>query len=395
MRLTIPSVIKPIKATGAAARGAARAGAMLLAFCCGTAWAGGPGSAGVQVLKTDVSPRAFGMGGAYVAVSDDIYAANYNPAGLAQLYLPEASAMYVSGFEDSSLNYVAFGMPLPIQGLAGLDKPGLAVSALFSDSGKFTYNSIGPTGDVASLNMDAEKTRVIAISYGEKVYSDELRLEGYKGNLEQYLGLSVKYIGSELLETYSASALAFDAGWIMREPNLGLSVAASLSNFGTGMQYYKETTPLPTTVRVGASYQRPTVMAQSLLLSVEGDFYTQEQLKSFRAGLEYHFQETFNFRLGYRGGDDNKGGTAGLGVHYENFALDFGMSFGAQVYNTSQVSFSYKFSNWRAGEVKKRARQYKDKQPEQAPARRAAPAQKKRAEPEKKQKKDNDFFLIY
>lgn len=375
--------------------------AAALVLCPAAVLASGPGSTGVQVLKTDVSPRAFGMGGAYVGVADDIYAVNYNPAGLAQLYLPEASAMYLSGFEDASLNYFSFGMPLPIQGLAGFDRPGLAVSALFSDSGEFTYNSIGATGGVSSLNMDAEKTRVISLSYGEKVHSGQVNLEGFKLDLEQYLGLSVKYIGSELLETYSASAVAFDAGWMMRDPGLGLSVGASLTNFGSGLQYYKEAAALPSAVRVGASYQRPTVMSQSLLISGEADFYLEEKLKSFRAGIEYHFQEIFNFRLGYRGGEDNGGATGGLGVRYESFALDFGLSLSGEVYNASQVSFSYKFSGWRSGEIVKKPRQYKDarSEPERKaqPARpsRAEPEKRRQAEPEKKQKKDSDFFWIY
>ena len=369
--------------------------ALLLAAA--PAYAGGPGSAGVQVLKTDMSPRAFGMGGAFVAVSDDIYSSNYNPAGLGQLYLPEASAMYLSGFDDSKLQFLAFGMPLPIQGLAGLDKPGLAVSAIFSDSGRFLYSPIDSAGNVGAVSMDAESTRVLALSYGEKVYSDEVNLEGYKAKIEQYLGLTVKYIDSELLETYSASAVAFDGGWLMREPNLGLSLGASLSNFGPGITYFREATPLPSILRIGAAYQRPTVMAQSLLISAEYDAYLNEGLKSLRAGIEYHFQEIFNLRLGYKGLEDNKGPTIGLGVHYENFSLDFGMSMGGEVFNTSQVSFAYKFTGWRTGEIKKQPRYSTKEEPAPRPAR-AKPAAREPArqtKPEKKPRSDSDFFWIY
>jgi hypothetical protein len=107
--------------------------------------------------------------------------------------------------------------------------------------------------------------------------------------------------------------------------------------------------------------------------------------------LEYHFQEMFNFRLGYRGAEDNSGATMGLGVHYESFALDFAMSLGGAVYNTTQVSFSYKFAAWQTAEIKKKARQYRapsynpeKKQPE-----------KKTSRPEQKKKTDSDFFWIY
>lgn len=374
-------------------------GAALALLCClpPSALAGGPGSAGVQVLKTDMSPRALGMGGAFVAVADDVYAAEYNPAGLGQLYLPEASAMYQSGFDDATLQHLSFGLPLPIQGFAGFDKPGLGVSAMFSDSGRFVYNPIDSNGSVNSVSMDAESTRVIALSYGEKIFSDEVDLEGYTAKIDQYLGLSVKYIGTELLETYSASALAFDGGWLLRENNLGLSLGASISNFGGGVKYYQETTPLPTILRLGAAYQRPTVMSQSVLLAAEADLYLQEKLKSLRFGLEYHFQEYFDFRLGYRAAEDNKGPTVGLGVHYENFSLDFGMTMGGEVFNTSQVSFAYKFSGWRTGEYLRKKPQYRGPQADE-PAAKVKPAkagQKAPGKPAAKPKKDSDFFWIY
>ncbi len=368
------------------------AAVFLLCLTAAPARSGGPGSAGVQVLKSDISPRASGMAGAFVAVADDAYAASYNPAGIAQLYMPQASAMYLSGFDDSKLQYLTFAMPLPVEGFAGYAKPGFGVSALFSDGGKFEYNRIEPGGAVTTKSMNAESTRVLTLSYGEKVYAGETDLEGYKANIEQYLGFSVKYIGSQLLGTYSASALAMDGGWLIRDLNSGLSLGASLSNAGSGLKYYKEDTSLPTILRLGAAYQPPTVMDQSLLLSVDADLYLQEKLRSLRAGLEYRFQDMFCFRLGYKGLDDNKGMAWGLGVHYESFALDFGMSVSGEVFNTSQVSFSYKFSGWQTAELKKKARQfYRGPSPESARPVQGKPA----AKPEKKPGKDSDFFWIY
>lgn len=375
---------------------AAAAGLFLLLPPAATA--GGPGSAGVQVLKSDISPRAAGMGGAFSAVADDVYAANYNPAGVAQLYIPELSAMYFSGFEDSGLQSFNFAMPLPIQGLSGYDKPGLGISALFADSGDFVYRPIGPTGSIQEISMDAESTRVFSLSYSEKVYADTVDLEGYKADITQYLGMSVKYVGSELLDTYSASAVAMDAGWLVRDANSGLSMGVSVSNFGSGLKYYEEDTPLPSILRVGAAYQRPTVMSQSLLLAVDGDFYLEEQLKSLRCGLEYHFQDMFNFRLGYKGMDDNPGLTFGLGVQYESFALDFGMTTSGEVYSTSQVSVSYKFAGWRTAELKKKARRFRPPSPEppKGAVKRESKKPSREKQPSRRQKpKKDDFFWIY
>jgi hypothetical protein len=100
----------------------------------------------------------------------------------------------------------------------------------------------------------------------------------------------------------------------------------------------------------------------------------------------------FNFRLGYRGAEDNSGATMGLGVHYESFALDFAMSLGGAVYNTTQVSFSYKFAAWRTAEMKKKARQYY-RAPSSGPEKKQP--EKKTSRPEQKTKKDTDFFWIY
>ncbi|OGS06332.1 MAG: hypothetical protein A2270_07870 [Elusimicrobia bacterium RIFOXYA12_FULL_51_18] len=363
--------------------------------------AGGPGSTSVQILKTDMSPRAMGMAGSFVAVADDIYTVNYNPAGSGQLYIPEASAMYLTGFEDSKLQFLGFGMPLPVIGLAGVEKAGMAVSAIFSQSGKFTYRRIEPDGNISSRDMDAETTRVLSLSYGEKIYSGDIKIEGYNAAIDQYLGLSAKYISSELLETYSASALAFDAGWLVREPNLGLTFGASLSNYGKGVKYLNETSPLPAILRLGLSYEKPTFMDQSVLLVMENDIYLKESLKSLRVGLEYHFEKIFNFRLGYKAMEDNKGPTMGLGVHHEGFALDFALSLANEVFNTSQVAFTYKFTGWRVGSYKKNTH-YRDQEdthakPEKAD-KPAAPAKKEPVKPkgqrEPDKKKDSGFFWI-
>lgn len=357
--------------------------------------AGGPGSAAVQVLKTQMSPRAAGMGGAFVAVADDVYSVAYNPAGLGRLYIPEASAMYHSGFDDSSLNYLAGASPLPLIGFAGLSKPGVAFSLMMADAGSFQYNLIANDGSVISRNFDAQKDLVLTLGYGERVYADEVNLEGFKAAIDQYLGLNVKYVRSTMLEDDSPpSTLAFDAGWLMTERNLGLSLGASISNYGGGLKYGTETTPLPTILRLGAAWEKPTVMDQSVLLAAESDFYMNESLKSLRFGLEYHFQRMFNLRLGYKAAEDNKGMTMGFGLHYGDMGLDFSTGMGNEVYNSSLIAFSYKFSGITISENKSKS-YHKAPRPDRAAPARTAPAPRGKPAPAPEKKKDSDFFWIY
>lgn len=373
--------------------------ALTLFFSLAPLSAGGPGSAGLQVLKNDFSPRAMGMGGAFAAVADDSYAMNYNPAGLGQLYMPEASVMYLSGFEDSTLNNFAVAMPLPLRGFAGLAKPSMGLSLMMADAGSFVERQEDAFGNVTTNSaIDAQKDSVLTLGYGEKIYSEDIKISGREFKVDQYLGVNFKYIRSTMLENYSASCIAFDAGWLGMEPKLGLAAGASFSNSGGGLKYVSETTKLPSILRLGLSYQRPTVMDQSLLLAAEGDFYTAESVKSLRFGMEYHFEKIFNLRLGYKAAEDNGGLTLGLGIHIGDMSMDFATGSGSEVYNTAQASLSYKFSGITIRERSKK-NYYKDPEPRNKPQQRPGqpkPQRKPEAPQEKQEKKDNsDFFWLY
>ncbi|MBI4656048.1 MAG: PorV/PorQ family protein [Elusimicrobia bacterium] len=341
----------------------------------------------------DISPRALGMAGSFAALADDVYSMNYNPGGLGQLYVPEVSAMYLSGFEDSKLNYIGIGSPLPFLGMSKTAKPVAGLSLAFSGSGDFTHRVINPDGTITSRNLKAESDTVLTFSYGEKFYSGEVNLEGYMAKLDQFFGASVKYVKSELLG-YSGKAVAFDAGYLVIEPNLGLSLGASVSNVGGGIKYISEKNPLPVIFRTGISYQKPTIMDQTLILAVGGDIYANESVSTLKCGLEYHFQEILNLRLGYKLKDDNKGLTMGLGVQHEGFSMDFGMTLSNEVFNTTQIAVSYKFANFKIKEYK---RQKRFKEPEKKESEQikkpSRTEQQRRKEPEKKKKEE--FFWIY
>jgi len=372
-----------------------------LLLCAPPAFAGGGGAAGLQILKSDISPRAMGMAGAFTAVSDDIYSMTYNPAGLGQLHFPEASAMYLSGFEDSTLNFLAVGVPLPIKGLGGLAKPVAGISLLTSDAGSFTQRTINGDGTVTSGSYDAQKDLALTFSYGEKVFSGEVNLEAYKPKLDTYVGMSAKYLRSTILEEYTASGFAADFGCLVLDAEHGLSMGVSLSNMGSGLKYVSANTKLPTILRLGLSYQHATIMDQAIILAADGDFYTTEGQQSYRVGLEYHFEKIFNLRLGYRAENDNPGMTVGMGLRYDDMSLDLGMAAASEVYNASQLSFTYKFSGIKVKQYERKLK-YKDVEPSKAgkPAKeapqKAAPRKTapKQDYPQEK-KKDSDLFMIF
>jgi long-subunit fatty acid transport protein len=96
--------------------------------------------------------RAHGMGGAFIGLADDATATSWNPAGIAQLDKPEASAvgnfsmkkytfgedisdptipLYVSESEEGSSNHIApnfFSLALPLKIMGGQNNLVFAVA---------------------------------------------------------------------------------------------------------------------------------------------------------------------------------------------------------------------------------------------------------------------------
>ncbi|MFH1618386.1 MAG: hypothetical protein ABIG11_00620 [bacterium] len=283
-------------------------------------------------------------GGAFAALGDDIYGMHYNPAGLGQLHLPQASGMYLAGISDVTLHFLGFGIPLPISGFSGSGSSVIGASVLLSQSGDFTYNPLNPDGSAGlSQTLKAGSDMVATLGYGERMAANAFSIGEYTGKVDHYFGGSVKYISSKLLETYSASAVAFDAGYLAMEPRLGLSFGASASNIGGKMKFVSESDPLPVVVRAGIAWQKPTIMDQLIVISVQGDRYIQEAVNRLRGGFEYRFERIFTLRLGYQGQQGMDGFTAGIGIHQGNLSLDVGMARCETMGNTHQLALTYSF----------------------------------------------------
>ena len=56
--------------------------------------------------------RAFGMGGAFIAVADDATAASWNPAGLSQLEKPELSGVFATNDLETREPSLTFTSPM-------------------------------------------------------------------------------------------------------------------------------------------------------------------------------------------------------------------------------------------------------------------------------------------
>src|SRR3989339_1175485 len=65
-----------------------------------------------EFMAIGVGGRALGMGGAFVAIANDVTAGYYNPAGLANLNYPQLSLMHSEQFGNLvNYDYAAVGIP--------------------------------------------------------------------------------------------------------------------------------------------------------------------------------------------------------------------------------------------------------------------------------------------
>src|SRR5664280_725663 len=66
-----------------------------------------------EFMAIGIGGRPLGMGGAYVAVANDVTASYYNPAGLARINYPQISLMHDARFGNLE-NYDYVGIAIPV-----------------------------------------------------------------------------------------------------------------------------------------------------------------------------------------------------------------------------------------------------------------------------------------
>jgi long-subunit fatty acid transport protein len=277
------------------------------------------GTTGAQFLELGVSARSMGMGGAFAAISDDVSAIYYNPAGLTSLLGREVMATYVDMPADVQFGFVGLGMPL--ESVGGV--VGVGVYALTSGSmTETTYNqgSIDPTSGVYGTGRSfAWNDLAVSIGYA-RYLTDRFSI-----------GFSVRYIG-EFVHDFSASTWSADVGTSYNTGYRNFKLAMAISNFGPDLKFIEKAAPLPINFKFGGSINVVENVDHIVTLAAEGS-HPSDNLEKYNAGLEYIFQERFALRVGSRFNYDTDGLTAGAGLR-----LPYG--------EEGQISFDYAYQDF-------------------------------------------------
>jgi hypothetical protein len=273
----------------------------------------GAGTKNFEFLRVPVAARQGAVGGALTALSDDVGALSWNPAGLSRVESSQALAAYMNFPEGVQAGLVAVGGRLQ----NGWD---LAVALKYLSYGSMTLTTpADPTGQRSDTFGASDIGLTVAGAYP---LTSGLRV-----------GIGTTYISGSI-ESYNASAVGLDAGLLLDLPAEGLCLGASLKSLEiVGSSFYEEDISLPTEGRIGIGFASPGRSVQWGLDVA----YTSGRGLSLATGGEILLGRTMWVRAGMNeerwnmGRESDTWGSLsafswGIGLFWDEWHVDYGIS---------------------------------------------------------------------
>ncbi|MFA6468337.1 MAG: PorV/PorQ family protein [Bacteroidota bacterium] len=252
---------------------------------------------GLPFLKTGTDARSSAMGEAFTSVTNDHSSFFYNPASIHFSDRRQLLLSHRQGFADVATDYL--GTTLPGETITvGISALTTSVSNIEirqrpgESEGTFNARNAALSAGVAFAPMNDLAVGVSGKLLYEKIYIDE------------------------------ASGYAFDAGMmysITKEIRAGISIL----NIGTMGVLRSESSPLPSTLRLGGSYGTNISTDVSLFGSADVVKTLDDDGTHFHCGGELSYQSLLMVRAGYQSGYETKSFSTGLGVQYGIIRFDY------------------------------------------------------------------------
>ncbi len=189
--------------------------ALLLGGTLGVASAQRAAKYGSDFLSGGVGARALGMGGAYVALGEDVTAGYWNPAGLADMPSAEIGYMHAERFSGVvSYDYGAFALPLNARSTVAVSAIRLGVDDI--------PNTLNAWDRERNTPLPGASDLVSRFSYAHYAF-----FVSYARRMNDRLsaGVSGKAIRGHIGDFANSWGYSFDAGVRYRSPRLRLAAA--------------------------------------------------------------------------------------------------------------------------------------------------------------------------
>lgn len=280
-----------------------------------------------EFMAIGVGGRSSGLGGASVAIANDVTAGYWNPAALSRIEYPQVGLMHEEHF-GSLVNYSYASVAVPYgQDMTfalsiirlGVDDIPDTRNALVDRNGNVIYDwENGASIDPDLVTYFSDQDWAFYLSFAKKI-SDNFSY-----------GANLKVIRRDIAE-YGATGFGFDIGALYSPFNkffIGANiqdVTTTLIAWNTGRN--ELVTP---TAKIGMAYALD-FLAGTFSPAVDFDvrFENRQFASQFNvgavsfdphAGLEYNYNNLFAVRFGY---SDVKQFTAGAGINLPKLAIDY------------------------------------------------------------------------
>jgi hypothetical protein len=254
-------------------------------------------SAGISHLNIPALPRPAAMGQALVADPGSLTSSVTNPANLLNPGSTEIVLSHSSWIQDVRSEFLS--ARIPVSGFSA----GLSVRSTNIEGIEIRERPGPPIGTVTARSLSIGATGAVEVFDKTTV------------------GLSLRYL-YEKMYVDEANGYSADLGVLYQTPVEGLSGGFSVTNLGKLGAFRERTTELPTMLNLGARYCLPLdqftiVVAPAFLMRMN----PSTPMAAFGAEVEY--LDMFSLRAGYQTGYDARGFSAGLGVRYDIFGVDY------------------------------------------------------------------------
>lgn len=301
-----------------------------------------------EFLSLGVGGRALGLGGAYVALANDVTASYWNPAALARITYPQITLMHDERFGSLvNYDYGAVAFPLGRQASMGVSLVRLGVDDIADTRNAGVDINGNLTYDPAQFSR-VDPNRVTYFNAADwALYISYARAQS--GDFAY--GANLKLIRREMGDN-SATGIGLDIA-VWYRPLENLLLGANLQDVTTTFLAWNTGTNelISPTLKVGSAY---LIKALGGRFAPAMDFDIRfENRRSasmahlgpvsfdMHAGVEYEFKELVALRVGY---SDIKQLTLGAGIHLPKLNVDYSfMKFDQtdQLGNTHRISMTF------------------------------------------------------
>ncbi|MBP1657593.1 MAG: hypothetical protein H6Q31_2194 [Bacteroidetes bacterium] len=280
-----------------------------------------------EFISLGVGGRALALGGAYVALANDVTAGYWNPAGLAHISYPQIALMHDEQF-GSLVNHDYGAVAIPVGSRTSI---GLSLIRLGVDDIPDTRNA----GVDINGNVTYDPAQFSRVDPDRVTYFNAADYALYFTYAQRYsddftYGANVKLIRRDLGDA-TATGIGFDVGvWYTPMENLVLGanvqdITTTFLAWSTGRNEL-----ISPTMKVGSAYFIDLFggrFAPAVDVDVRFENRRYASTMNFgpvsfdlHGGLEFQFKELIALRAGY---SDVKQLTMGAGVHLPKLHIDY------------------------------------------------------------------------